>query len=162
MLLLWQQLLLRPVVVEALVHPPPLTLTTTTTTAAAQELLLRQVQRRTPWLHSLLKYLVLQMPSRKRKKKELQLMHLLCVVLVVLLLMKPVVLVQGLVQRPQVVVVASLYTGFLALQGADQVMDHPSQVISPAAQRALIPAHQARNHAATPVAPGVDSAMPAH
>lgn len=63
---------------------------------------------------------------------------------------------------PAVVVVASLYTGFLALQGADQVMDHPSQAISPAAQRALIPAHQARNHAATPVAPGVDSAKPAH
>ena len=62
---------------------------------------------------------------------------------------------------PAVVVVASLYPGALALKGADEVMDHPSQVISPAAQRALVPAHQARNHAATPSAPGVDSAVPA-
>jgi uncharacterized protein len=63
---------------------------------------------------------------------------------------------------PVLVVLASLYTGFLALRGADEVMDHPSQVISPAAQRSLIPAHQARNHAATPDAPGGDSAKPAH
>jgi DNA repair protein RecN (Recombination protein N) len=41
-----------------------------------------------------------------------------------------------------------LVTGALAWQGADVVIDHPSQVRG--ATRALVPAHQARNHAATP------------
>ena len=54
---------------------------------------------------------------------------------------------------PAVVVVASLVTGALALRGADVVLDHPSQIRSPVAQRALVPAHQARNHAATPSVP---------
>jgi hypothetical protein len=49
---------------------------------------------------------------------------------------------------PAVVVVASLVTGAVAMKGADVVMDHPSQVSG--AQRGLVPAHQARNHAATP------------
>jgi hypothetical protein len=49
---------------------------------------------------------------------------------------------------PAVVVVASLVTGALAWRGADTVLDHPSQVRG--ATRALVPAHQARNHAATP------------
>ena len=53
---------------------------------------------------------------------------------------------------PAVVVVASLVTGALALRGADVVLDHPSQVR--ATTRALVPAHQARNHAATPSVPG--------
>ena len=52
---------------------------------------------------------------------------------------------------PAVVVVASLVTGALAWQGADVVIDHPSQVRG--TTRALVPAHQARNHAATPVVP---------
>jgi hypothetical protein len=60
---------------------------------------------------------------------------------------------------PAVVVVASLVTGALAFQGADVVLDHPSQVRG--TTRALVPAHQARNHAATPSVPGVDSAVPA-
>ena len=49
---------------------------------------------------------------------------------------------------PAVVVVASLVTGAVAMKGADAVMDHPSQVRG--ATRALVPAHLARNHAATP------------
>ena len=53
---------------------------------------------------------------------------------------------------PAVVVVASLVTGALAWQGADVVIDHPSQVRG--TTRALVPAHQARNHAATPSVPG--------
>ena len=52
---------------------------------------------------------------------------------------------------PAVVVVASLVTGALAWHGADVVLDHPSQVRG--ATRALVPAHQARNHAATPSVP---------
>ena len=59
-------------------------------------------------------------------------------------------LVWLVVLGPAVVVVASLVTGALALRGADVVLDHPSQIRSPFAQRALVPAHQARNHAATP------------
>jgi hypothetical protein len=51
---------------------------------------------------------------------------------------------------PAVVVVASLVTGALAWQGADVVLDHPSQVKPTDTQRALLPARQARNHAATP------------
>ena len=49
---------------------------------------------------------------------------------------------------PTVVVVASLVTGAVAMKGADVVMDHPSQVSGD--ERSLVPAHQARNHAATP------------
>jgi uncharacterized protein len=49
---------------------------------------------------------------------------------------------------PVVVVVASLVTGAVAMKGADVVMDHPSQVSG--TERGLVPAHQARNHAATP------------
>ena len=62
---------------------------------------------------------------------------------------------------PAVVVVASLVTGALAWRGADVVMDHPSQIRSPVAQRALVPAHQARNHAATPSLPVPGSTAPA-
>ena len=53
---------------------------------------------------------------------------------------------------PAVVVVASLVTGALAWHGADVVLDHPSQVRG--TTRAPVPAHQARNHAATPSVPG--------
>ena len=60
---------------------------------------------------------------------------------------------------PAVVVVASLVTGALAWQGADVVIDHPSQVRG--ATRALVPAHQARNHAATPSVPVPDRTAPA-
>jgi len=59
------------------------------------------------------------------------------------------------------VVVASLVTGALALRGADVVLDHPSQIRSPVAQRALVPAHQARNHAATPSVPVPEPTAPA-
>ncbi len=62
---------------------------------------------------------------------------------------------------PAVVVVASLYTGLLALRGADVVMDHPNQIRASVAQRALVPAHQARNHAATPSVPGPVPTAPA-
>ena len=62
---------------------------------------------------------------------------------------------------PAVVVVASLVTGALALRGADVVLDHPSQIRSPVAQRALVPAHQARNHAATPSVPVPEPTTPA-
>ena len=60
---------------------------------------------------------------------------------------------------PAVVVVASLVTGALAWRGADAVLDHPSQVRG--ATRALVPAHQARNHAATPSVPVPDRTAPA-
>ena len=60
---------------------------------------------------------------------------------------------------PAVVVVASLVTGALAWQGADVVIDHPSQVRG--TTRALVPAHQARNHAATPSVPVPDRTAPA-
>ena len=60
---------------------------------------------------------------------------------------------------PAVVVVASLVTGALAWQGADVVIDHHSQVRG--ATRALVPAHQARNHAATPSVPVPDRTAPA-
>ena len=60
---------------------------------------------------------------------------------------------------PAVVVVASLVTGALAWQGADVVLDHPSQVRG--ASRALVPAHQARNHAATPSVPVPERTAPA-
>lgn len=62
---------------------------------------------------------------------------------------------------PAVVVLASLVTGALAWRGADVVMDHPSQIRSPVAQRALVPAHQARNHAATPSVPVPEPTAPA-
>ena len=60
---------------------------------------------------------------------------------------------------PAVVVVASLVTGALAWHGVDVVLDHPSQVRG--ATRALVPAHQARNHAATPSVPVPDRTAPA-
>ena len=60
---------------------------------------------------------------------------------------------------PAVVVVASLVTGALAWHGADVVLDHPSQVRG--ATRALVPAHQARNHAATPSVPVPERTAPA-
>jgi len=60
---------------------------------------------------------------------------------------------------PALVVVASLVTGALAWRGADAVMDHPSQVRG--ATRALVPAHQARNHAATPSVPVPERTSPA-
>jgi len=60
---------------------------------------------------------------------------------------------------PAVVVVASLVTGALAWKGADVVLDHPSQVRG--ATRALVPAHQARNHAATPSVPVPERSAPA-
>ena len=56
------------------------------------------------------------------------------------------------------VVVASLVTGALAWQGADVVIDHPSQVRG--TKRALVPAHQARNHAATPSVPVPEHTAP--
>ena len=59
---------------------------------------------------------------------------------------------------PVVVVVASLVTGALAWQGADVVIDHPSQVRG--TTRALVPAHQARNHAATPSVPVPERTAP--
>ena len=60
---------------------------------------------------------------------------------------------------PAVVVVASLVTGALAWKGADVVLDHPSQVRG--ATRPLVPAHQARNHAATPSVPVPERSAPA-
>ena len=59
---------------------------------------------------------------------------------------------------PAVVVVASLVTGALAWHGADVVLDHPSQVRG--TTRALVPAHQARNHAATLSVPVPDRTAP--
>ena len=60
---------------------------------------------------------------------------------------------------PAVVVVASLVTGALAWNGADVVLDHPSQVRG--ATRPLVPAHQARNHAATSSVPVPERTEPA-
>lgn len=60
---------------------------------------------------------------------------------------------------PAVVVVASVVTAVIAARGADQVVGEEGwrkgAGISgqPAAERARLPALQARNHAATPTAP---------
>jgi uncharacterized protein len=54
---------------------------------------------------------------------------------------------------PAVVVVASIVTGVIAARGADPVLDHDdgsTQQASGQAANALMPALQARNHAATP------------
>ena len=50
---------------------------------------------------------------------------------------------------PFVVVVAAIVTAVIAVRGADVVLLHADEV----PDRAALPAMQARNHAATPVAP---------
>lgn len=63
------------------------------------------------------------------------------------------------VSGPAIVVVASIVTLVLAARGADPVVEEPAWRRSSLQQqrldeRARVPALQARNHAATPVAPG--------
>jgi uncharacterized protein len=63
---------------------------------------------------------------------------------------------------PLAVVVASFVTAWLAIDGADPIVPHGSLVLevarSGAKARGDAPAQQARNHAATPVAPTVPAA----
>ena len=64
-----------------------------------------------------------------------------------------------IISGPAAVVVAALLTAWVAVRGADPVVDenyyrHGIEINKQlAAQRALMPALQGRNHAATPVKP---------
>lgn len=65
------------------------------------------------------------------------------------------------VGAPLVVVAASLTTGYIAIRGADPVVGGVPTSAQAAktslAERALVPAQLARNHAATPTVPTAES-----